>query len=183
MTTPSDPVERAQAAAQERRRKRQEIVTSLPDVRNPAATLHYGLNRPRKPPKGYSRKRQAEAIREWARAETIVNYGRSRINFLRQVAAESDPGNVGEQIRERLTKRQWRRFQSLMGELTDTTYQALGLHFRYAGGADLWELIKERILYPKNDANEGLDMLDVLVEQTIRAKRMYAPSVIGRIRI
>lgn len=170
-------VDRSVRYAQLKRDRRAEVIESLPDVRNPASNLRAKGERDiRKAPRGYSQKRQAEAIREQAQAKEIQALGRRAKATVRGNAERPD-------LRGVMDREQRRRFDDAMRRIQAGSQQSLGILFSYAGGEEDFDLAIERVKYPRGDPDEGFDMLDALADRAEDAARLYAPSVIGRLNV
>lgn len=178
-------VERAQAAAEQQRQRRAEVISNLPDVRNMAVRLRVGEKTERFAPERKTRagkQRQAQAIRERAAAEKLQGVGRSRRYQLR---TELQHGAQSDRLQENMNAEQRSRFQRLSETIASGSNQAVGLLFNYAGGQQEYSMALERILASpeSRDVEEGLAMLETLAARAKRAATIYSPSTIGHITV
>lgn len=178
-------VERAKAVSTQQRAARAAVISSLPDVRNPAVRLRVGEQTERMWPERKTRagrQRQAEAIRERAAAERLQTIGRAR---QRQIRDELRNGPQADRLQENMTKSQQREFQHLSEIIVAGSQQSVGIHLEYAGGLNEYYSALERILASpeSRDVEEGLGILEALAEKAQRAARLYAPNAIGRLTV
>lgn len=174
-------VKAAQAHAESLRDRRAEILTNLPDVRNPAVTIR-PIERTKReaPPKRTkaAQQRTAAAIRERANAEKIAAIGKARKDQLR---IELTDGSISEQLQE-MDAMDRARFRELAERISAGSAQSIGILFEHTGGQKIYSAAIERILY-KTSREEGFDMLEMLAEYAEAAAKLYAPSRIGRITV
>lgn len=178
-------VENAQASAQRQRQARAEIISQLPDVRNPRVKLRPGEQTERYAPERKTRagkRRQAEAIRNRAAAERIQAIGRARRN---QLLNELRFGALSDRLQDAMTREQQADFQRYSERIASGSQQSLGILFEYAGGQNEYSAALERMLASpeSRDVEEGLSMLAALADRAGRAAVMYSPSAIGRITV
>jgi hypothetical protein len=178
-------VERAQAAAARQREARAEVISSLPDIRNPGVTLRAGEQTgrglpERKTPAG--QRRQAAAFRERIASEKLQAVGRAR---KAQLVSELEHGPQADRLQGAMSREQQREFQSYSERIARGSQQSLAILFEHAGGQGAYSSALERILASpeSRDVEEGLGMLAALADQADRAAVLYAPSRIGRLSI
>jgi hypothetical protein len=177
----SGDIERAIEAREQRRQTRAQIIESLPDVRNERVRLRAkeiterGLPE-RKSSKG--RARQAEAIRENARADLLQSLGKSRKG---QLLTALYDGPASERLQENMTAEQRHQFQRLSERIAKGSHQSIAILFEYAGGAGDYASALDKILgSPESrDVDEGLGQLQALAERADVAAKLYAPSAIN----
>jgi len=175
----------AQASAARQRKARADVLSNLPDVRNPGVRLRIGEQTERMAPNRKTRKgqqRQAAALRERAAAERIQAVGRARQAQLRN---ELHSGAQSDRLQETLTKSQQRDFQRYSEIIASGSQQATAILFDHAGGQNEYSAAVERLLASpeSRDVEEGLAMLQALAERAQQAAKLYSPSAIGRINV
>lgn len=176
-------VARAVEYAENLRNRRAETLRQLIDVRNPQVKLRVGERTERRATIRKTKegqRRQAQAIREQARAEGVTALGRAR---KAELVTTLYDGPVSSLLLERLNREQRRRFQSFSERIAAGSMQSVGILFRYAGGLSLYTEALTHILQSEPDVEGGLDILEQLAELAESASRLYAPSRIGRLTI
>jgi len=178
-------VENAQAKARLLRERRAEVISSLPDVRNPRVRLRAGEVTERAAPLRTTRKgqqTQARRIRERAEAERLQSIGRARRE---QLVGELTNGMQSERLQSAMTRDQQADFQRYSATIAAGSQQSIAILFEYAGGQNQYSAALERILASpeSRDVEEGLAMLASLAEQARQAAALYAPSRIGRLNV
>lgn len=182
---PTTIVERAAAQADRQRKKRADVLRSLPSVRNPKSNLRPMEETERKI---YDRKtavgklRQAEAIREHAAAQRIQTVGKARQEQLRN---ELKSGPTADMLRKRLTKKQQKEFQEYSEIIASGSAQSVAIFMDHAAGQGKYSSVIERILASEGgvDIEGGLNALAALAKQAQEAAVMYSPERIGKITV
>lgn len=178
-------VERAQETRKQQRDRRNAVISSLPDIRNPEVRLRVGEVTERGLPERKTRKgrqRQAEAFRERTNAEKLQNVGRARQQQLR---TELLSGAQSDRLRDAMNANQQKEFQRLSEIIASGSQQSTAILFDHAGGQGEYSAAYERIVASpeSRDVEEGLAMLATLAGRAQQAAVVYAPSRIGRLNV
>lgn len=180
------PGERAQKVRNIQRERRANVLSQLPDVRNPSETIRVGERTKgvivdKKTPKAQAR--NAAAFREQAAAERLQAVGRSRKDQLRN---ELISGPQASRLTDNMTPEQRRRFQQLAERIAGAgSNQSTAILFNHAGGANAYHGALEKMLASpeSRDVEEGLSQLEHLAQLAEKAGKLYAPSKIGRLTV
>lgn len=126
--------------------------------------------------------RQAEAIRDLARSQKLVEVGRGRREQLRTELTDSEQS---WQYGRYMSPEQQQRFQDLSNKIASIPLQAIGILFDYENGAETYHSAIGRLTGSPDsvDVEEGLDILAGLAEVAERAGKMYAPRAIGNLNV
>lgn len=185
-------VTRAAARAAAARFRRNEVVESLPNIRNLEGgdTLYVPRDRQRgkgpgaipfKSTRG-GQQRQAQAITENENARKLQVLGRSR---KQQLVDELNNSQNSERLQSAMNPEQQARFQRLSEAIAKNNQQSLALLFTYAGGSGDYSGVLEAILASpeSRDVELGLARLSVLAKLAQQAAELYSPSRIGRLNV
>jgi hypothetical protein len=173
---------RAQTAVKLQRERQAATLSELPDVRNPAVKLRIGEQTERvAPPKKTKagQRRQAEAIRNQAKAQRLQTVGKARQSQLRN---ELDFGPNAGKLQEAMNPEQRRRFQDASYKIAQGSQQSTAILFDHAGGQGAYSSALERILASptSRDVEDGLSILESLAERSEQADKMYSPKALGK---
>jgi hypothetical protein len=176
----SQAVARAFNAKYDAKERRIAALEALPSVNSP--TKNISVERDEEPSAaGTTRlgaKRQAEAFRESARAQKLDAVGRQR---RKDLLGEVD--NSGGRYNA-LSESQRGRLRDLNKRIAKGSNQSLAILFEYQGGAETHSSILSDLIYPDSEAiDDALGSLEEFAELADKARVMYAPKNITRLRV
>ena len=175
-------VARAFNSKYEAKERRIAKLESLPSVNSPTQKIQVDRGQ-QSAPAGttkFGAKRQAEALRESARAQKLEAVGSGR---RKQLLAELD-GTAHSKMYDALNASQRARFAQLSKRIARGSNQSLAILFEYQGGAETYNAILSNLVYPSSEAiDEALDTLEEFAGLADKARVLYAPSKIKKLGV